>query len=161
MAGREQQRVGAEVSVNPFPEWGDAYYDLELRVAREFVYHTSEGIDPFDAVACACGQPLEYYEQDEDDHLGKCPVFYDGRIHRTCPSCGTPFRPQERIARVRDGYTGVARNRTGGVIYLFAVVVDCGKGFAREGWPMRATEKFMGTLTKALGRRFYEVGDTY
>ena len=64
-------------------------------------------------------------------------------------------------ARVRDGYTGEASQRAGGCTYLFAIVIDCGKGFARQGWPIRATEEFLGTVTQALGQEFYEVGDVY
>ena len=150
---------GLKDPLAPFPEWGDAYYNLELQLAKEFVYHLSEIIDPFDSVACVCGQPLEFYDQSEA--LDDRPVFSDGRIFRTCPSCGTPFRPQERVAQIRDGYTGEARDRAGGVTYLFAVVVDCGKSFAREGWPMRATDEFMSILTRVLGQRFYEVGDIH
>jgi hypothetical protein len=65
------------------------------------------------------------------------------------------------VARVRDGHTGKAVHRPGGVTYLFAVVIDCGKGFAREGWPIRASEHFLDTVTQALGQKFYEIGDIY
>jgi hypothetical protein len=150
---------GLKYPLAPFPEWGDAYYDLELRVAREFVYHCSEVIDPFDAVACDCGQPLEFFDRDED--FERPSVFHDVRIFRTCPSCGRPFRPQRLTARVRDGYTGEAIQRAGGATYLFTVVIDCGKGFARDGWPIRATEEFLGMVTQALDQEFYEIGDVY
>lgn len=150
---------GLKYPLTPFPEWGDAYYQLELHVARDFVYHTSELIEPFEYVVCECGLPLAY--DDPTARKTPHPVFYEGRIHRTCPACGMPFRPQELVARVRDGWTNRAGERPGGATYRFAVVIDCGKGFAREAWPIRATEEFMGTVTRALGRRFYEVADMY
>jgi hypothetical protein len=150
---------GLRYPLSPFPEWGDAYYDLEIRVAREFVYHTSEVIDPFHEVTCECGRPLEFFDRNEE--FERPSAFYDGRIYRICPSCGRPFRPQRLTARVRDGYTGEASQRAGGATYLFAVVIDCGKGFAREGWPIRATEEFRVTVTQALGQEVYEIGDVY
>ena len=148
---------GLKYPLVPFPEWGDAYYDLEIRVARDFVYCTSEGIDPFDEVKCACGLDLEYNEPRDD--FAKPTIFYDARIHRTCPSCGEPFHPRRLVAQVRDGRTGEATEQAGGATYIFSLVVDCGKGFAREGdWPIRASEEFLGVVTRALGQRFYEIG---
>ena len=150
---------GLKYPLTPFPEWGDAYYELELRSSTEFVNHLSGLIEPFDKVTCECGRPLEF--DDEAARMAANPVYYDGRIHRLCPSCGRRFRPQELIAQVRDGRTGEVSRRAGGCTYLFAVVIDCCKGFAREGWPIRATEEFRGTVTQALGQAFYEIGDVY
>jgi hypothetical protein len=149
---------GLKYPLSPFPEWGDAYYELELHVAKDFVYHTSELIDPFDQITCVCGVSLEPGEDHSPWPKGP-PVFIDPRIPRTCPSCGTPFRPQELIASVRDGHTGESIYRRGGATYLFAVVIDCGKGFARDGWPIRASEEFLALVEKNLGRRFYQIGD--
>ena len=89
------------------------------------------------------------------------PVFVDRRISSACPSCGKPFRPQDLVARVRDLRTGVPRDRRGGATYRFAVVVDCGKRFAREGWPIRASKEFLILVQKTLAQRFYQVGDIY
>jgi hypothetical protein len=44
---------------------------------------------------------------------------------------------------------------------MFAIVVDCGKGFAREGWPRRASQPFLDIVTGTLQREFYQVGDIY
>jgi len=145
--------------LSPFPEWGDPYYDLEIHMATDFVYHQSELIDPFVDAACRCGRKLDYYE--DDGMIGPRDVFPDARIRRACPACGRPFRPQEFVGQVRDGRTGVTIDRPGGVVYRFAVVVDCGKGFAREGWPIRASEAFLDATTRALGQTFYQVGDIY
>jgi hypothetical protein len=152
---------GLKYPLSLVPELFDAYYDLELHLAGDFVYHNSEVIEPFDEVVCGCGQPLEYYETNKDDDLDRPLVYHDDRIYRLCPSCGKPFRPQALMARVRDGWTGESVHRPGGATYLFAVVIDCGKGFAREGWPIRASEEFIETVTMALGQWFYEVGDIY
>jgi hypothetical protein len=146
----------------PFPEFGDAYYDLEIHLATDYVYHISEVILPFESVSCPCGQALEYYMHDDDDDWVERggPVFLDFRIQRICPSCGTPFRPQDKTARLRDGQTGEAAGTcAGGATYLFAIVVDCGKGFAREGGPIRATNQFLANVSHALGQDLYEVGD--
>jgi hypothetical protein len=40
---------GLTYPLTPFPNWGDAYYELQLHVATDFVYHTSELIEPFNA----------------------------------------------------------------------------------------------------------------
>ena len=155
---------GLKYPLSPFPGWGDAYYELQLHVATDFVYHLSERIDPFVEVACKCGRSLEYY--DESATMAAYPVYYDGRIHRACPTCGSAFRPQELVAKVRDGWTGEATSRSGGATYLFAVVIDCGKGFARDGFaregsPIRTSEEFIDTVRTALDQELYEIGDFY
>jgi hypothetical protein len=146
--------------LSPFPDWGDAYYELQLHAARDFVYHTSELIEPFNRVTCECGRSLAPVDK-FDLWADGPPPFTDPRIPRTCPSCEIPFRPQELVARVRDGRTGKAVGRPGGTTYLFAVVIDCGKGFARQSWPIRASDEFLALVTKTLGQPFYEVGDIY
>ena len=50
-------------------------------------------------------------------------------------------------------------DRRGGASYLFAVVIDCGKGLARQSWPIVASEKFLALVKKTLGQSFYQVGD--
>ena len=133
-------------------------------MATDFVYHLSEWIDPFVEVPSKCGRSLKY--DDESATKAGYPVYYDGRIHRVCPTCGRAFRPQELVAKVRDGWTGETASPPGGATYLFAVVIDCGKGFAREGFaregsPMRASQEFIDTVTMALDQTFYEIGDFY
>jgi hypothetical protein len=41
------------------------------------------------------------------------------------------------------------------------VVIDCGEGYPREEWPIRASEQFVNTVTMALDQKFYEIGDFY
>jgi hypothetical protein len=150
---------GLNYPLSPFPEWGDAYYELQFHLAKDLVYHTSELIEPFKRVVCACGRPVEYRSWSWEDASPERPVFYDARIYRLCPSCGKPVRPQDWVAKVSDGQTGKAVGRPGGATYLFAIVIDRGKSFARKGWPIRATGTFLDTATKALDQRFYEIGD--
>jgi hypothetical protein len=151
---------GLRYPLSPFPDWGDAYYELQLHLSRDFVYHTSELIEPFNRVTCECGQSLK-----PDDKFDLWPdgppPFWDSRIPRSCPSCGSPFRPQKLVAHVRDGHTGKAVDRPGGATYLFAVVIDCGKGFARQSWPIRASDEFLELVTTALRQPFYQLGDIY
>jgi hypothetical protein len=151
---------GLRCPLSPFPDWGDAYYELQLHVANDFVYHTSQSIKPFNRLTCECGQSLE--PDDEFDLWPDGPPpFWDSRIPRKCPSCGSPFRPQELVAHVRDGRTGKAVDRPGGATYLFAVVIDCCEGFAQQSWPIRASDEFLALVTKTLGQPFYQVGDIY
>src|SRR4051794_34671744 len=51
------------------------YYDLELHLARDFVYYFSESIDPFVEVACECGRGLEYHKVDDDEDLSRPRVY--------------------------------------------------------------------------------------
>jgi hypothetical protein len=152
---------GLTYPLSPFPDWGDAYYEIQLHVARDFVYHTSESIDPFDRVICQCGRSLEPENEFSLWPDDGPPAFIDPRIPRNCPSCGSPFRPQELVAQIRDGRTGKAVDRRGGATYLFAVVIDCGKGFARQSWPILASDEFLELVTTTLGQPFYQIGDFY
>jgi hypothetical protein len=65
------------------------------------------------------------------------------------------------VAQVTDGRTGKASSRPGGATYLFAVVIDCGKGFARQSWPIWASDDFYALVTKTLDVPFYQIGDFY
>jgi hypothetical protein len=146
----------------PF-DGNEVYYDLELHVAKDFVYRTSEIIEPFgdprEGVTCRCGTPLEYFDREDDDHSLSFEV-YTFHIHRYCPSCGAPFRPQEHAARIRSARTGEEVGpRMGGATSLFAIVVDCGKCHDWEEWPTRASDAFLRTCCDALGITFNQIGD--
>src|SRR4051794_35338066 len=58
-----------------------------------------------------------------------------------------------------SGRTGVSIDRPVGPTYLFAVVVDCGKGYAQVGWPIRASDVFLVWVEKSLGKPCFQVGD--
>jgi hypothetical protein len=149
---------GLRCPLSPFPDWGDAYYELQLHVANDFVYHTSKLIKPFNRLTCDCGQS---WEPDDEFDLWPDgpPPFWDSRIPRSFPSCGSPFRPQEHGAHIRDGRKGKAVDRPGGATYRFAVVIDCGKGLDRQSWPIRAADEFLAVVTTTLGQPFYQVDD--
>ena len=60
---------------------------------------------------------------------------------------------------VRNARMGKAVDRRGGASSLFAVVIDCGKGLARQSWPIVASEKFLALVKNTLGQSFSQVGD--
>lgn len=134
----------------------ETYYDLELHAAGDFVYHTSSIIDPFDRpVTCPCGQLLEYDEDGPDRS-----IFSDRRIHRSCPRCGIPARPQDYTIRLRYGRTGDDLGpRPGGAAYLFAILIDCGKCYDREE-PVEASEEFLRICQEAVGTPLFQIGDS-
>jgi hypothetical protein len=135
-----------------------AYYDLELHVAKDYVYHTSSIIEPFDRlVTCRCGQPLEYSEDWES--FDEVPVFCDMRIHRFCPGCSAPSRPQDYTIRLKNGRTGEDLGpRPGGATYLFAILVDCGKCYDGDA-PVRASDEFLRICQEAIGMPLFQIGD--
>jgi len=142
----------------------ETYYNLEVHVARDYVNHLSSIIEPFEhRAACQCGQLLEFHEgspvgtNDRGDFAR--PVFGDTRIHRFCPVCGVPFRPQDYTIRLRYGRTGEDLGpRPGGATYLFAVLIDCGKCYDREG-PVKASEEFLDICQEATGSPLFQIGD--
>ncbi len=98
---------------------------------------------------CNCGFDLIYTRTLQ---------FEEKRIHRSCPECGLPFRPQDRPVEIRDGETGEKHVVPGGVCYRFAIIVDCGKDFPPpEGRNPRASTRFLETCSKALDLELYEI----
>jgi hypothetical protein len=129
----------------------DPYYEIELHLSRDYVHHVSELIEPAPTV-CACGEPLAY-EVDHD-------VFYAARIRMQCPRCSATFDPSSIRVVVRDGWTADKSFVEGGTIYRFAVVIDCGKCIPeRRHVPIRANPSLVDLCQRAVGHRFYEVGD--
>jgi hypothetical protein len=138
-----------------------SYWDLELHVpVWDYVYHMSEVIDPFDRPAAGrCGQVLEYVEENGASNNFGYPVFADTRIHRFCPICRAPFRPQDYSLRLKSAYAGKdLGTRPGGAVYLFAIVIDCGKCFIRDE-PPTASEEFLRICADAIGTRLFQLGD--
>lgn len=141
---------------NPFTgEDGTAecYYDVEFHFGRDFVYHTSDVVDPFNPPpVCGCGTKLDYWPEGKDP-------FYDARIARTCAKCGVEFDPTDRRCRGVDGCTGETISIPGGATYRFAIVIDCGKMFG-EGSP-RFKPELKRLVERVLGSTTYEVADFY
>jgi hypothetical protein len=45
--GDSSNESGLRCPLSAFPDWDDAYYELQLHVANDYVYHTSELISAF------------------------------------------------------------------------------------------------------------------
>jgi hypothetical protein len=104
----------------PADESQDWYWELELHVGANYVYHSSSCIDPFrDKVKCQCGQVVEF-----SDASG---LFDDDRLYRKCPKCLNTINVSELKAEVRNGWTDDTKKIPGGGAYCTALVVDCGK----------------------------------
>jgi hypothetical protein len=58
---------------------------------------------------------------------------------------------------VLDGFTGAGVRRTGGAVYRFAVVVDCGKYWPEE--QAQVTPGFVSTAESALNVRTRVIRD--
>lgn len=139
------------LSVVPGPE--GVYYHIEIHLAAQTVYHTSEIIDPFDEIRCSCGAHVQ-----ELAPSGRCP-FYDSRLPNRCPSCQITMNYATLPTTIRDGWTGVESSAIGGATYRFALVVDCGKY-----WPeseAAVTPEFLAVVEKTLGIRTRVVRDFY
>lgn len=147
---------GLEHPLIPVPDYVEPYYELEFHFANDFVYETSQCIDPFESVLiCRCGRPLEFSPGASEA------IFCYGRIRRRCSWCATPFRPQELMATICDGWTNEPAQVPGGATYLFAIAIDCGKCWSRGEQPMRASDQFFRVVTESLQQSFYEIGDFY
>jgi len=139
------------LSIVPGPE--GVYYDIEIHLAVDTVYHTSEIIDPFDEIHCACGADVQQFESPAG-----CP-FYDSRLPNRCPSCQTVMNYSTIPMTIRDGWTGVESRALGGVTYRFALVVDCGKY-----WPeseAAVAGELLAVVERTLGIRTHVFRDFY
>lgn len=123
----------------------DVYYDLEIHWGREYIYRTSELIEPFAYEACgACGANLNV----PDDEILDEAVFHI-RLYRRCPACGVEFHPEDRPALVHDPMAlSPAHPISGGATSRFALSVECGKCWDSSAVP---TEKFLAACEGALG----------
>jgi hypothetical protein len=131
----------------------DVYYDVEIHWGRQYVYRTSELIEPFESESCsACGAALSVPDAEvpDDAELGI-------QLYRFCPACGAEFRPEDRTALVYD-----PRDRTpgrpvlGGATSRFALAIECGKCWEYGAAP---TEGFQAACEEALGCRLEHVLD--
>lgn len=150
-----QSNLRYPLSPEPFngPEEADGcYYELQLHFGKDFIYHMSEVVEPFDSpLICACGRKMEYCTNDE--------IFLDSRITRICPVCGYAFDVTDRVCRGRDGWTGQPFSILGGTAYRFALVVDCGKCFGTR--PLQLNSDLRRLIESTLGTNIYEVPDFY
>jgi hypothetical protein len=141
----------------PFDDLADAadcYYEVQFHFGRDFIYHMSEVIDPFDpSPTCPRGHALECEPESEED------PFYSSRLSARCPQCGVAFDPTQLVASGRDGWTGTAMRIQGGTAYRFAVVIDCGKFFGQR--QHRFDPRLKSLVERTLDIETYEVADFY
>jgi hypothetical protein len=129
----------------------DWYYDLQLHLGREFVYLTSETIDPFDPPPrCTRGHALEL-----ESEFGDRP-FFAPRLATRCATCGETFDPTRLLATGRDGWTGDPVQLQGGATYRFAIMIDCGKYFPGVK-RMSFHPEFKALVEDTLANPFYEI----
>lgn len=131
----------------------EIYYEFQIHLAADYVYRTSEVIDPFDSTNCDCGAELKYWP-DEDDN-----IYYSARIRKTCPKCKKRFEPQTRQCVVRDGYTGRESTIAGGATSAFAIAVDLGKCHSQDSVEWSLESRLVRLCEESLGSSLRQVGD--
>lgn len=150
---------GLHYPLEPLPfddpmESADCYYEVQFHFGRDFIYHISEIVNPFDpSPICPCGQSLEYEPESDED------PFYSTRLAQRCPRCGAAFDPTHLVATGRDGWTGDGMRVQGGATYRFALVIDCGKCFGRRRHRFHPQLKLL--VERILGIETYEVQEFY
>lgn len=150
------QTSGLRYPLDPLPSRprADCFYQIQLHFADQYLYRTSEAVEPFDPdPECECGESLAF-----DVDLAQDP-FYAQRLWRECPECGEPFDPSRLVATGRDGWTGEEIETRGGTTYRFALVVDCGKCFGSR--PPRIHDELKRLVEETLDCQFYEVSEPY
>lgn len=115
------QESGLKYPLSVQPESDQVYYDTEIHLAADTVYHNSEIIDPFSDIRCACGTTISEFAALAGD------LFYDSRLPNNCPACQKPINYATLPFTLRDAWTGAESKAVGGTTYRFAIVVDCGK----------------------------------
>jgi hypothetical protein len=151
----DRSQLRYPLTPRPFTEFPEAhcYYEFELHLAKDLIYHTSEVIEPFaKEPTCACGTSLVYSNLDDE-------VFFDDRIACHCPRCGAPFDTTGRPTDGLDGWTAQRFVLPGGATYRFAIVVDCGKCFADVAPAFDPALKSL--IETVIGAPTYEVPDIY
>jgi hypothetical protein len=141
------------LSVPPPSALEEAYYDVELWLADEYVYVTSEAIEPFDDTECACGASLD--ADGPSDTL-----FYAERLRVRCSACGAPHDVSKRVAVWRHPDTRESRSIDGGATFRFALVVDCGKCWPRPA-DFGVHPDLKALCEASFGQPFYDVLDVY
>jgi hypothetical protein len=121
----------------------------------DYLYHTSEIIGPFKSTTCRCGAQLEY-------KLDYNEAIFRRKLRAECPNCQRPFDPSNLEAPYRNGFTGEhGALIKGGVSYLFAVIVDCGKCIPEADTEISIRPELKELCERHFGRPFYDVGDFY
>lgn len=140
------QSVGEETEI---------YFEIKLQIAENYLHRVSEIFDPLSNVDCKCGASLEFYVD--------AGPFFDGRIHKNCPKCGTFFDPGDVFAVCRDVWTGFETEVAGGATSCFALAIDCGKAIPNidSETAIRIHPDLKKVVEETLGVMFYELGNVY
>lgn len=109
------------------PAWDGIYYDIEIHLVGATAYRTSEVIQPFDSIQCACGQRIEETPVPDYD------PFSAERLPTYCPACGDPIDYAQIPMVACHPMTGAPEPGRGGITYRCAIVVDCGKCYPDYG----------------------------
>lgn len=137
----------------PSDDCQDWYWDMELHIGSNYVYHSSECINPFkEKVKCGCGQAVEFSDDSK--------LFFDSRLYRTCPSCETTVNVSTLKAEVRNGWTDDGCKIEGGGAYCTALVIDCGKCIPNTADGIITLNPELRKLCESIFQcEFYELGD--
>lgn len=149
---------GLRYPLEPLPfddpvDAADCYYEVQFHFGRNFIYHISQVIDPFEpSPTCPRGHSLMCEPESDED------PFYSFRLAARCPQCGAAFDPTQLVATGRDGLTGAPLRVQGGATYRFALVVDCGKFY---GGRHHFHPELKSLVQRTLDIQLYEVADFY
>ncbi|MEN6625465.1 MAG: hypothetical protein ABFD69_04460 [Candidatus Sumerlaeia bacterium] len=133
----------------------DWYWDMELHLGTNYIYHSSECINPFqDKVKCDCGQAVEFSDDSK--------LFFDSRLYRKCPRCFNTINVSNMKAEIRNGWTEDGRKIPGGGAYCMALVIDCGKCIpdTNDG-SIQVHPDLRKLCEETFQCEFYELGDVY
>ncbi|MCE5231414.1 hypothetical protein LLG95_17700 [bacterium] len=139
----------------PADDSQDWYWDMELHVGANYVYHSSECIDPFhEKVKCGCGTAVEFADDSK--------LFFDPRLYRKCPKCYTTVNVSTLKAEVHNGWTEDGSKIAGGGAYCTALVIDCGKCLPNTTDGRIELHPELRKLCENIFQcEFYELGDVY
>jgi hypothetical protein len=152
--------VEGEASVLRYPlsqrPEGPVTYSFELHRASDYVYPTSETIDPVPS-RCVCGEELAF-QWDTDEVV---PAFEaSSGIFAECEACSRTFDPAKGVAQVQNPFDGSTESIRGGAAYRFALKVDCGKCFVEDASLAFAPE-LVALVEEEFGREFVQIGAVY
>jgi hypothetical protein len=140
----------AHLSYPLTPACRPGYFELVIYRLEDYLYVTSETIDPFDdSLVCRCGASLEY-------DAGEI----NPRVRSTCPSCKDTFTPPSSPVIVRNGWTGEERRVRGGALARFALAIECGKAIPPvEDGDITAAVPLLEIMRNHFKVEFDQIGD--
>ncbi len=161
--GRDEMRLvwaapgdtGLAYPLSLRPE-GAAPYSLEIHRAPEYVYPTSDTIEPLEA-ECRCGEDLTF-EWDPDEVA--CAFRASSGIFAECEECSRTFDPSTETATITNPFDDGEEELPGGAAYRFALKVDCGSAYVADP-KLAFSPKLVALVEEEFGRGFYEFGSLY